>query len=325
MRRRDFLVGTAGIVLAEQLGGSPFGIARAAATSGRKLIIEVRANEWTMRRVNSHIPYTTEEIVGDAVECGRAGASVFHFHCRTPEGAPELGYGAYRDIVTGIREKSEILIHPTLGSTRSSPTAADRFSNIMRLVRENIAPDIVPIDMATINTDRYDESRKDFDTDTNVYVNTTATQKYLAEQARADRLKPCLVCYGAASIRQAEALARSGRLDQPLYLSFALCDYGYVFAPPSTVEGLLSYIDFLPSGIPVQWTAFDVGGNLFPLVGTIIQLGGHIQIGLGDYPYPEIGRPTNAELVRRCVEIAKECGREVASANDARDMLGMRR
>ena len=47
-------------------------------------------------------------------------------------------------------------------------------------------------------------------------------------------------------------------------------------------------------------------------------------IGLGDYPYPELERPTNARLVARVAQIAREMGREVATGQEARAMLGLK-
>ena len=56
----------------------------------------------------------------------------------------------------------------------------------------------------------------------------------------------------------------------------------------------------------------------------IIAQGGHVSIGLGDYTYHELGQPTNAELVRRIAQIARDLGREVASPDEAKAILGMR-
>ena len=67
----------------------------------------------------------------------------------------------------------------------------------------------------------------------------------------------------------------------------------------------------------------NFGGNLFALAGSIIAQGGHISIGLGDYTYRELGMPTNAEIVTRIAEMARELGREVASPEDAKRILAM--
>jgi uncharacterized protein (DUF849 family) len=66
-----------------------------------------------------------------------------------------------------------------------------------------------------------------------------------------------------------------------------------------------------------------VGGNLFPLVKVALERGGHIAIGLGDYPYTEMGTPRNADLVKHVAAMAREMGREVATPSEARTMLGI--
>jgi 3-keto-5-aminohexanoate cleavage enzyme len=48
-----------------------------------------------------------------------------------------------------------------------------------------------------------------------------------------------------------------------------------------------------------------------------------VAIGLGDYPYPELGTPTNAELVKRLVHMAEGFGRTPATPAETRKMLGM--
>jgi uncharacterized protein (DUF849 family) len=58
-------------------------------------------------------------------------------------------------------------------------------------------------------------------------------------------------------------------------------------------------------------------------VAAALERGGHISIGLGDYAYPELGQPTNAQLVARVAQIAREVGREVATPREAREILGV--
>jgi len=50
---------------------------------------------------------------------------------------------------------------------------------------------------------------------------------------------------------------------------------------------------------------------------------GHIATGIGDYPYPELGQPTNADIARRVAQIAADAGREVATPAEAKEMLGL--
>ena len=58
---------------------------------------------------------------------------------------------------------------------------------------------------------------------------------------------------------------------------------------------------------------------------TAIEQGGHIAIGIGDYAYPELGYPTNAALVDEVVKLARLVGREVASPEEARKILAIKK
>jgi 3-keto-5-aminohexanoate cleavage enzyme len=57
----------------------------------------------------------------------------------------------------------------------------------------------------------------------------------------------------------------------------------------------------------------------------VIIKGGHVRLGTQDIPYYAEGVPaeSNAQLVERIVRIANELGRGIATADDARKILGL--
>ena len=57
----------------------------------------------------------------------------------------------------------------------------------------------------------------------------------------------------------------------------------------------------------------------------VIIKGGHVRLGTQDVPYYADGVPakSNAQLVERIVRIATELGREIATPDDARKILGL--
>ena len=85
----------------------------------------------------------------------------------------------------------------------------------------------------------------------------------------------------------------------------------------------------LGAGLPVSVGATSVnrvcgsGLKAVMMASQAIQLGGHVSIGIGDNPYLELGAPSNAELVRRVVELARTLGREIATPQEARAILGV--
>ncbi len=115
-----------------------------------------------------------------------------------------------------------------------------------------------------------------------------------------------------------------GRLDEPAYVLLYHSEGGLLGAHPATAAGLRAYLDCLPRR-NLHWTVGCKGGNLFALAATAIQTGGHVAIGIGDYAYPEMGCPTNAELVREVVRLAKILGREIATPEETREILRIRK
>ena len=287
------------------------------------LIIEARVNEYMMRSGGAPVPYLPDEIAADAAECREAGAAVLHFHARRPDGRPEHAYEAYRDTVRAIRARSDILIHPTLGYVTLGAPAAARLSHITRMHDEGLAPDFAPMDMGSSNVDRL-HADGSYETRDLVYTNTTETLMYFGEHIRSRGMKPYLVAWNIGFIRQAEQFMRLGLIDGPAYLCFLVSENYSIAGHPPTPKGVQAFVDFLPPDLPIEWTVCNFGGNLLKLASGIVASGGHISIGLGDYLYPELGTPSNADLVRRIVQIARDCGREVATPAEARRVLAMR-
>jgi len=92
---------------------------------------------------------------------------------------------------------------------------------------------------------------------------------------------------------------------------------------PVSIAGLRAHIDFLPKCGPYEWTVASKPGNLFAVAAASIAEGGHIAIGIGDNPYNELGEPTNAEVIHEIAHMASLLGREVATPEDTRRILGM--
>ncbi len=290
----------------------------------KKLIIEARINEYMLREQgNPHVPYSPAEIAADAAACRDAGAAIVHFHARKPDGSPEHSADAYTDTMRRVRSASDILVHPTLGyNTVDDHSGEARLRHILELAKDpSTAPHFVPLDMGSLNVDRYNPHDKRFETTTQIYTNPTGDLMYFAKQVRAAGLKPYLTCQNIGFLRYANAFADMGLLDEPLYMCLVMTDNVYLGGHPPTLKGLQAHLDFLPPGKKVEWTAMSYGGNLFGLVAAIVSQGGHVSIGLGDHPYSELGAPTNADLIRRVVAIALECGREIATPAQAWQML----
>jgi 3-keto-5-aminohexanoate cleavage enzyme len=289
-----------------------------------KLIIEVRINEYASRTGNVNVPFSPEEICEEALRCWREGASIIHYHARDPEtGAPSSKTEIYVETARRIKDKSDLLLKPTLGAwTLPSPEA--RMSHIISMAKDPASKaDLAPIDMGTSNVDVWDAGNRRFLTEETVYMNTTKILRYFAESMRAAGVKPVAVLWNVPATRTTQAFVEAGLLQEPIYAEVVLTEGGLFAGNPGSVRGLEAMIDFIPMNLRCQWTVMCSRGNLFQVAGAAIERGGHIAIGLGDYPYTELGMPRNADLVERVSEIARDMGREVATPSETRGMLGI--
>jgi 3-keto-5-aminohexanoate cleavage enzyme len=185
------------------------------------------------------------------------------------------------------------------------------------------SPHFAPMDIGSVNVDRYNARARRFETTELIYTNSTGTLAYFAENIRNAGMKPYVVSWNVGFTRYAEAFLDMGLLVEPVFLCFCLTDSTFLGGHPGTLKGLQAHLDFLPPNRRIEWSVCNFGGNLFALAAAIISLGGHISIGLGDYTYTELGQPTNADVVRRVVDIARDLGREIATPEEAKGILAM--
>lgn len=289
-----------------------------------KIIIEARVNELAPRDENPNVPFLPQEIVRDGVACYNEGAAVVHYHGRTADGAPEHAAEFYLEANAGIRARCPILIHPTLGYVANDTDAMGRFAAVEEMMKSaQTAPDFAPMDVGSVNVDWWNPAENTFDTTSLVYKNSTETLMHFADRIKHHGLKQYLVSWNVSFTRQIEAFMKMGVVPEPAYVCFCLTDGIMLAGHPGTPEGLDAHTTFLPKDRNIVWTVVNYKGNLFLLTEKIIKAGGHISIGLGDYPYTEYGQPTNAKIIAKVVEQARSLGREPATVEETREILAM--
>lgn len=286
------------------------------------LVIEVRCNESTMRGRNPHLPYSTQEIVREAVRSHDAGASTIHWHGRDPAtGEPDNSVEVYREAEEGIRAATDLITKPTLGYI-SQTGVEDRVKHVRALADDpRLRFDVVAVDFGSMNIDTWDPQARRFSPGDGVYVNSrndiAAVLGILGDLSTF----VTTVCWDIGQIRTALRFREMG-------LAPATTMWELVFTgdcrPSSAGTNLLALqamLAELPAGEP--WQLLCYGGDVLPLAAAAIVLGGHVAIGLGDHDYARFGTPHNGELVARVAALAETLGRPVASPAQARELLGM--
>merc|ERR1719310_619514 len=89
-----------------------------------------------------------------------------------------------------------------------------------------------------------------------------------------------------------------------------------------TIQNVAHMVGMMKEGD--TWTSIGIGKFEMPLAYMAIAMGGHVRVGLEDTNKLPDGRiATNVELVKHVVEMAKAMGREIATPEEAREILSM--
>lgn len=268
------------------------------------------------------LPCTPEQIARACIDAAHAGAAIAHIHVRHADGRPSMELGHYREVVERIRASEvDLVINLTTGPgqrfvpSEADPKVAAPGTTLMRpepRVEHVLAlrPELCSLDLNTM----YSGS--------SVVINTPASVRVMAELIREAGTTPELEVFDSGDIHLAADLIREGTLDAPALFQIVLgVKYG-ADASPATLAYLRS---ILPAGS--RWAAFGIGRAEFPMLAQAWLLGGHVRVGLEDNIYLEKGvlAPDNAALVRKAARMVADLGGRLASAGEAREILGLRR
>ncbi|HTD04864.1 3-keto-5-aminohexanoate cleavage protein [Undibacterium sp.] len=269
------------------------------------------------------LPITPRQIAESSLEAAEAGASVVHIHVRDPEtGRPSMKLEYYQEVMELIREKnSTLVINLTTGPggrfvpSESDPKVAAPGSTLMLPEKrvEHITalkPDICTLDLNTMNSGG------------EVVINTPRNVARMARVIRAAGVKPEIEIFDSGDLRLAHDLIKDGVLEGPGLFSLVLgVNYGFG-ADHAT---MLYARNMLPQG--AVWSAFGIGRHEFPMVAQAYLYGGHVRVGFEDNLFLSKGvlAPSNAALVVRARQIIEAIGGQIASAHDAREILGLQK
>ncbi|WP_427337865.1 3-keto-5-aminohexanoate cleavage protein [Caloranaerobacter sp. DY30410] len=255
------------------------------------------------REQQPNLPITPEEIAEAAYEAYKAGASIVHIHARDKDGNPTQDYEVYKEIKKRIEAKCPVIFQPSTGGA------------VWHTPEERLQPVELRPEMATLSC-----GTCNFGPD--VFMNTQEYMEKFAKRMKELGVKPELEIFERGMIKNALTLVKKGLIDEPLHFDFVM---GVPGAIPGEIRDLLYLVESIPKGS--TWTVAGIGRYELPLATAAILLGGHVRVGFEDNIYYKKGElaKSNAQLVERIVRLAHELGREVATPDEAREILNIKR
>jgi uncharacterized protein (DUF849 family) len=271
------------------------------------------------REQNPHLPMTPEEIADSAYEAFREGASIAHVHVRDPKTQKRsMGLDLYSAVMERLQSQCNMIINLTTGVGGQLVIGPDNQPDMPRSLmaspEERVAhvlklkPDMCSLDIGSANSG------------IGVFVNAEVVIDRMAELIKGSGVKPEVEVFDVGHIQIARRLIRLGLLEKNAH--FQLC-MGTRMGAPATPKQAVHLAESLPPG--VTWSIFGVGASQFPMAAMGALLGGHVRVGFEDNLYLKKGQParSNAELVKRAVEIIRSLNYEIASVEEARKILAL--
>ncbi len=283
-----------------------------------------------------HLPLTPQQIIDDAVRAANAGAASVHIHGRDPKTArPTTEPAVYKEIATGIKARSNVIVCVTTGGT-ADMTPAQRAQVVPAL-----KPELATFNMGSINfsihpiADRYKDEdykypwEKEFAAGTKDFIfrNTFGDIEKLIQIMQENNTKSEFEVYDVGHLYNINFLVRRKVIKFPIWLQFVTGILGGIGANVEEVVHLKQTADRLFGSENYVWSVIGAGYPAeFNLATLAIMMGGHARVGMEDNIFVEKGVlcKSNADLVEKVVRIAKELGREVATPDEARKILGLK-
>ena len=261
------------------------------------------------RQDSPYLPVTPEEIAEETRRSCEAGAAVVHLHGRDPEtGRPTPSVEVFRRCLDLIRERSPIITQITTGggAVTLGLTPAQRLEAV-----EQLRPDSASLNAGSMNFGR------------KLFTNTPEVMEVFARRMQELGVKPEFEVYEVGMIPQVKHwIIDAGLADPPYRFSLVL---GVLGGIPATIRNLQILVDDLPA--ESLWQAIGIGRHQLPLGAVAVAAGGGLRVGFEDNLYLKKGvlAKSNAELVEKAVTIVEAMGREVATVEEARRLLGLDR
>ena len=273
---------------------------------------------------SEHVPVTPEQIANSALEAAKAGAAIVHCHVRDPKtGKGSRNPDYYEEVVDRIREKdSQVVINLTAGmggdlvigpdtNPMNFGEGTDLVGALERLQHvERIRPDICSLDCGSLN----------FGDTNEVYISTPEMLREMTQKVKSLGVRPELEIFDTGNLWFAETMIAEGLLDPPFWIQLCL---SIPYGTPMDIGILYAMVNRLPEN--AEFTSFGLGAMQMPMVAQSVILGGHVRVGLEDNLYLEKGvLATNADLLKKAVNIIELMGASIQSPNEARKTLNLK-
>lgn len=283
--------------------------------------------------MSPHLPVTPEQIIDAAVGAAEAGAALVHVHARNPKtGQPDQSPEAFEPFLKVIKQRCDAVINITTGG---APTMG---------VEERLGPcahfkpEVASLNMGSMNfvlyemLNRFKEFKYDWEepylraSDQNIFRNTYRDIEHILRTCGDQGTRFEIECYDVSHLYTAAYFRDRGLLTGPIFLQTVFGIRGGIGAHYEDIAMMKRTADRLFGPDDYVWSVLGGGRNQMPIATISAALGGNVRVGLEDSLWGEPGQlaRSNAEQARRIRTVLEALSLEIATPDDARDLLKLK-
>ncbi|WP_263588047.1 3-keto-5-aminohexanoate cleavage protein [Sphingopyxis sp. GC21] len=283
--------------------------------------------------MSPYLPVTPEEIADQSIEAAAAGASIIHLHARDPEtGKPTGDPAIFQRFLQRIKGATDAVVNISTGGGGPAMAIEER-----TLAAQELRPEMCSLNMGSINLNlselaqrkrewKHDweqpflESTKDL-----VFRNTFADIEWIMTNIGNAGTRFEFECYDTSHLYTLAYFLERGLVKPPLFVQTVFGLRGSIGAHPEDLMHQKRTADRL-FGSDYKWSVLAAGVHQMRLAAMSSLMGANVRVGLEDSLY--IGRGelaiSNAQQVSKIRHILEELGMEIASPDEARQMLDLK-
>ena len=283
--------------------------------------------------MSEYLPLTPNDIATQAIDAADAGATVLHLHARNAEdGRPSPDPDVFMEFLPRIKQSTQAVVNITTGGGLGM-TVEERLRGPLQL-----KPEMCSLNMGSINfglfplADRYKEWRFDWEkefienTEDFIFRNTFKDIAYILEHLG----KGCgtrfeFECYDIGHLYNLAHFVDRGLVEPPFFVQSIFGILGGIGTDMENVMFMKQTADRL-FGDDFIWSVLAAGRFQMPFITQAAMLGGSVRVGLEDSLFISKGKlaKSNAEQVAKIRRILDELGLQVATPDEAREMLKLK-
>lgn len=282
--------------------------------------------------MSPHLPITPQEIADAAIGASEAGAAIVHLHARNPQtGQPDQSPDAFAPFLQVIKQRADCVINITTGG---SPTM---------LVEERVRPaahykpEVASLNMGTMNfglypmAERYGTFKHDWErpflegSRDRIFRNTFADIEFILRTCAENGTRFEVECYDIGHLYTLAHFVDRKVIEPPLFVQSVFGILGGIGPHAEDVAHMKRTADRL-FGDAYHWSVLGAGKNQMSIAAMAAAMGGNVRVGLEDSLWAGPGRlaQTNAEQVTIARGIVEGLGLEIATPDEARDILQLK-